>query len=104
MRMTETVTDAGNDLLDSLLVRLHLQGGADVSDTDTFAVSERDDFVECAHEFKGISEDIRLARRGRATGDGESFGDDAADEGEGGEVEKDVGERRGEEHDVEVVL
>lgn len=53
-------TYPSNDLLNPLLVTLHLQEGLDLTYREVLPVSKRDELIEGAKQLEGISEDFPL--------------------------------------------
>lgn len=49
---------SGNDLLDALLVTLHLQEGLDLADGQVLPVPQGDQLIEGAEELEGILENL----------------------------------------------
>lgn len=86
-----------DDLLDALLVRLHLQEGLDLADGQVLPVAQSNQLVEGAEELVGISHDLALI---------ESLAgarDDLGEEVERVNVLEDVGLAVRDEHHVELV-
>jgi hypothetical protein len=53
-------TYSGDNLLDALLVRLHLQEGLDLTDGQVLPVTQGDQLVKGAKKFVGISHNLAL--------------------------------------------
>lgn len=58
--MIRLSTYSGDDFLDFFFVTLHLEHAAYLGQIDRFTISQADDFIKCAHEFKLILRDFFL--------------------------------------------
>jgi len=88
---------ASDDLLDALLVALHLQEGLDLADGQVLPVAQGDQLIKGTEQLVGISEDLALIKALAGAGD------DLGKEVEGIDVLEDVGLFVGNEDHVELV-
>lgn len=86
-----------NDLLDALLVALHLQERLDLADGEVLPITKRHHLVKGAEDVKGMSEDLALVQRLAYAAD------DLGEEVQRVNVLEDVGLLVGDEHHVQLV-
>lgn len=60
---------SGNDLLDALLMTLHLQEGLDLADGEILPIPQGDQLIECAEELEGILENLTFLQILAGAGD-----------------------------------
>lgn len=60
---------SGNNLLDALLVTLHLQEGLDLADGQVLPVPQGDQLIEGAEELEGILENLAFLQILAGAGD-----------------------------------
>lgn len=86
-----------NDLLDALLVTLHLEEGLDLVDRQVLPVTKGDQLIEGTEQFVGILQDFPLVQAlARAS-------NDLGEEVEGVNVLEDIGLFIGDENHVELI-
>ena len=90
-------TYPGDDFLNPLLVRLHLEEGLDLADGQVLPVAQGDQLIERAEQLVGIAEDLALVQTLACAGN------DLGEEVEGVDVLQDVGLAVGNEHHVELI-
>lgn len=86
-----------NDLLDALLVALHLQERLDLADGEVLPITKRHHLVKGAEDVKGMSEDLALVQRLAYAAD------HLGEEVQRVNVLEDVGLLVGDEHHVQLV-